>query len=119
MGTTSVSTLTTMTPCYYVVLTLTVKKACAATGRKKRAVIMDPMDEEEALDTVIPSAKKTDLSLEPGMKKEDGSAIRRARQFLYYMTTTSTTTSTSSSFISTYSLTLLSCTPSGIINMCG
>merc|ERR1719225_1798151 len=108
--TTTTSSLTTSSVCFFPV-TNTALKACTATGRKKRAVVRDPLSDDE-FDSVLPSAASDSKDLESGVEAE-ASSHRQARFFLYYMTTTST------SYTGTYSVTLISCTPTTFVTLCG
>merc|ERR1711983_451981 len=113
--TTTTSVLTTSSVCLYPHTDLAIA-ACAATGRKKRAVVKDPLSEDE-FEAVIPSAAETaKTNIASGVEAETASN-RKARFFLYYMTTTSTSTSTS--YTGTYSITLVSCPPTTVGSYCG
>merc|ERR1712242_439514 len=115
MGTTTTSSLTTSSVCFYPVTNVALA-ACTATGRKKRAVVKDPLSQDEM--EVLPSAaSNAKINIDSGV--EAAPSNRQARFFLYYMTTTSTSTSTSTSYTGTYSVSLISCTPTTVGSYCG
>jgi len=116
---TTTSVLQTNSPCFFADANIAL---VACPGKRKRSVLLD---DNVASDIAISKRdRNSDMSIPAEI--QDGQVAgsnRKARFFLYYMTTTitstSTSTSTSSSFTATYTVSLLSCTPAGIHNLCG
>jgi len=118
--TTTISTLQTKTPCLFVDADI---KLVACPRKKKRSILLDQNESSDI--TISKRDRRADASLPTEIQsaKEVTGSNRKAKFFLYYMTTTitstSTSTSTSSSYTATYTISLVSCTPAGIHTLCG
>jgi hypothetical protein len=110
---TTTSTLTTSTICFTTNAALT----AACTGRKKRTILENPMDNFDY--EVNPVSRGTrDADIVSSHMAETQGKNREGKFLLYWMTSTSTTTTTS--YSSTVTLSKLECTPSNFLyKACG
>jgi len=112
--TTTTSTVTTYSVCYSTNIA-----AALCTGKRKRSLFPDPVSGvHEDVQMVNPSKTISELPLVDSALETGPN--RKAKYFLYWLTTTSTSTSTSSSYSTTVSFISLTCTPSNWpYSLCG